>query len=275
MQIKYVILRVIRHFMPEKIARLLLKKSIFIKPGLETRDPGSAVARYSDVLQANGISFYGKRVLVFGYGGSYAIGLELLKAGCSHVTLCDLYPPADPHINDQLLDKNEQYLEMRMGAVTPRREWIDLIHGDIRAISDSFSGGSFDLIVSSSVYEHLDDVDGITNSLSRLLKLSGIMIAFIDLRDHYFTYPFEMLCYSRKTWQKWLNPSSNLNRFRVWDYRNVINRYFQNAKFEILDRDLIEFEKTKDRIRPEFISGDNSQDAVTHLCVYCKNPIIE
>ena len=45
-------------------------------------------------------------------------------------------------------------------------KWIKAYHGDIRSIPDTERLGPFDLIVSSSVYEHLDDVDGITAALS-------------------------------------------------------------------------------------------------------------
>ena len=208
----------------------MMRRNIIVKPGLETRDPASAVRRYADILHENGKTLEGKDILVFGYGGYLAIAVELLRAGCSHVTVCDLFPPADPHLNDPLLPEFSQYLESGTGWVIPRSKWIKAYHGDIRSIPDTERLGPFDLIVSSSVYEHLDDVDGITAALSGLLKPSGQFVAFIDLRDHYFKYPFEMLCYSNRTWKRWLNPTSNLNRYRVWDYRNILERYLKMSR---------------------------------------------
>jgi SAM-dependent methyltransferase len=215
----------------------------------------------------------GKNLLVFGYGGSLAIAGELLRAGCSHVTLCDLFPPVNQHINDALLPEFSQYLEIKQGVVVPRSECISVYHGDIRSVPDSERLGPLDLIVNTSVYEHLDDVDGITKALSRLLKPSGYFVAFIDLRDHYFRYPFEMLCYTNKTWKRWLNPTSNLNRYRVWDYRNILERYFQNVKIDILERDLENFVKAKKYIRPEHKSGNDSQDSITSVSVFCSSPM--
>ncbi len=273
MNLTYIIFRVIRHFMPENLVRTMLRHNFIVKPGLETSDPASAVRRYSDLLHENGMSLEGKNLLVFGYGGSLSIAMELLRAGCSHVTLCDLFPPVNPHINDSLLPEFSQYLEIKHGVVAPRSEWIKIHHGDIRGVPDTERLGPYDLIVSTSVYEHLEDVNGISKALSRLLKPSGHFVAFIDLRDHYFKYPFEMLCYTYRTWKRWLNPTSNLNRYRVWDYRNILERYFQNVKIDILERDLGNFVKTKKRIRSEYKSGNDSQDSVVNISVLCSLPM--
>ena len=245
MNITYFLFRVIRHFLPENLVRSMMRHNIIVKAGLETRDPASAVRRYADLLHENGKTLEGKDILVFGYGGYLAIAVELLRAGCSRVTVCDLFPPADRHLNDPLLPEFSQYLESGTGGVIPRSKWIKAYHGDIRSIPIAERLGPFDLIVSSSVYEHLDDVEGITAALSGLLKPSGQFVAYIDLRDHYFKYPFEMLCYSNRTWKRWLNPTSNLNRYRVWDYRNILERYFKNVKIDILERDLEGFTKVE------------------------------
>ena len=267
MNIKYLLLRAIRHRLPENLARTLLRKGIIIRPGLETREPAQAVARYSAYFGEQRLTFKEQHVLVFGYGGSLAVAVELLRTGCKHVTVCDLYPPVDRHLNDNLLTAYGQYLQMEGGAVTARPEWITTFHGDIRNLPDSIQLGPFNMVVSSSVYEHLGDVDGITKALASLLKPTGHALTFIDLRDHYFAYPFEMLCYSENTWRNWLNPTSNLNRFRVRDYRQVFERYFGKNQINIMERDPENFAKIKRRIRTEFKSGDDSEDAVTLIAV--------
>ena len=273
MNVKYLLLRAIRHRLPEDLARTLLRKGIIIRPGLETREPAQAVARYLAYFGEQGLTFKGLHVLVFGYGGSLAVAVELLRAGCKHVTVCDLYPPVNRHINDGLLSEYEQYLQVEGDAVTARPEWITTYHGDIRKLPDSVLLEPFDLVVSSSVYEHLGDVDGITKALASLLKPTGHALAFIDLRDHYFTYPFEMLCYSDQVWKNWLNPTSNLNRFRVRDYRRVFERYFGKNQISILESNPENFQKVKRRIRAEFKSGDDSEDAVTLIAVMSTDPL--
>jgi SAM-dependent methyltransferase len=273
MNIEYLMLRFIRRRLPENLVKTLLRNRLIIKPGLETREPRKAVERYQSLLNEQSITFSGKNVLIFGYGGSLAVAVELLRIGCTHVTVCDLFPPVDNHIDDSLLPEYSQFLEMKADVVKAKPEWITIYHGDIRSVPDSIRLGPFDLVISSSVYEHLEDVDGITAALSKLLKPSGYFVAYIDLRDHYFKYPFEMLCYSTTIWKNWLNPTSNLNRYRIWDYRNIFNRYFKNIQFNILERDLEHFNKVKQRIRREFKSGNESQDAVVSIVVISSQTI--
>ena len=272
MNVEYLLLRFLRRNLPEKAVKTLLRKRLIIKPGLETREPRKAVERYQALLNEHSMSFTGKNVLIFGYGGSLAVAVELLRSGCAHVTVCDLFPPVDNHIDDSLLPEYSQYLESKANLVVPKPEFITVFHGDIRTVPDSIRLGPFDLVISSSVYEHLDDVDGITAALSRLLKPSGHFVAYIDLRDHFFKYPFEMLCYSTTIWKKWLNPTSNLNRYRIWDYRNIFNRYFKDTQINILERDLEHFNQAKNRIRQEFKSGNESQDAVVNIVVISSQP---
>ncbi len=164
--LKYMFLRVVRHFLPEKITRSLLRRGIIIRPGLETREPEQAAARYDTDLKKHHRTLTGKRILVFGYGGRFAIAVELLKLGVAHVTLTDLFAPPDDRRNDYLLPENSAYLQSIRGQTTPRAEYITLLHGDIRETSKTYQSEKFDLVVSTSVYEHLDDVDGITEALS-------------------------------------------------------------------------------------------------------------
>ncbi len=273
MNIKYLLLRFLRHNLPESLTRKLMHRKIIIKPGLETSDPVNAAARYTSFLKENSLSLQDKHVFIFGYGGSLAVAVELLRSGSSHVTVCDLFPPHDQHLNDALIKEYPEYLFWKGDSIIPKPDWISVYHGDIRNIPATIQLGPFDFIVSSSVFEHLGDVNGITAALSRLMRPSGCLISYIDLRDHYFNYPFEMLCYSNSAWQRWLNPTSNLNRYRMWDYHNIFERYFSKVKITILERDLASFNKMKSRIRKEFLSGNESQDSVTLIMVHASQPI--
>ena len=112
---------------------------------------------------------------------------------------------------------------------------MTLLESDIREIQSSEKVEPVDIVLSSSVYEHLDDVEGITRALAGLTKPDGIQIHFVDLRDHFFKYPFEMLRFSESAWRNWLNPSSNHNRYRLWDYRRVFESCFEQVEIEVLD----------------------------------------
>jgi hypothetical protein len=273
LNLPYLIPRLARRLLPAKLIRALLLRNIIIHPGLETNNPEAAVQRYTQVLSARGISLQGKRVLVFGYGWRFDIGFGLLKEGAAHIILCEKFPAPDEAHNRKMFAAEEKYFVMQSQGLRPRPEWMTLLEGDIRDLEATNKIGAVDVVLSSSVYEHLDDVEGITRALARLTKPNGLQIHFIDLRDHFFKYPFEMLRFSERTWRNWLNPSSNHNRYRVWDYRRVFESCFGHVEIEVLDREEEAFRKLMPHIRPEFLSGNPNEDAVTLIRVVASKPL--
>jgi hypothetical protein len=270
--IKYLVLRVIRHFMPESVARFLLKRRWIIRPGLESSDPFAAVGQYIKGLAAYNKSINGKRVLVFGYGGRFAVGVKLLRRGAAHVVLCDHFVLLDKERNLELLPDYAEYLLAENDDVKPRPEFITLLHGDIREASIQSQTPEVDYVLSTSVYEHLDDVDGITRALAKLTTPQGIHLHFVDLRDHYFKLPFAMLAFSERLWKNFLNPTSNLNRFRLTNYRDIFDAYFQKVNIAVLERQEDEFHAARSRIRSEFLTGDETVDSVTLIHVFAEFP---
>ena len=267
MNLPYLLPRLIRHFMPEKLVRALLLRSIIIRPGLETSNPFAAVQRYVDVLSARGLSFKDKRVLVFGYGGRFDMGFGLLKEGAEHVILCDKYaPPDEPH-NRRLYGAEDKYFFADKSGWRPRPEWMTLLEDDIRDLQARGDIQPVDFVLSSSVYEHVDDVEGITRALAALTKPDGLHIHFVDLRDHFFKYPFEMLRFSEGMWKNWLNPSSNHNRYRLWNYRKAFEDCFANVEIEILTSEKEAFLKLQPHIKAEFISGNMTEDTAATIRV--------
>jgi SAM-dependent methyltransferase len=273
LNLPYLIPRLVRHFLPEKLVRTLLLRNIIIRPGLETSNPFAAVQRYVDLLTQRGLSFRGKRILVFGYGGRFDIGFGLLKEGAAHVILCDRYAPPDEAHNRQMFGAEEKYFHMEKDGLRPRPEWMTLLEGDIREPEAVRGIEPVDFILSSSVYEHVDDVQGVTRALAQCTTPDGVHIHFVDLRDHYFKYPFEMLRFSERTWRNWLNPSTNHNRYRLWDYRRVFEASFNQVDIDVLARQVEEFRKVMDHARPEFVSGDIDEDSVTLIRVLASGPL--
>jgi len=273
MKLKYLLLRLARHFMPEVLARFLLKRRWVIRPGLESSDPFAAVEQYIAGLSAHGRSIQNKRVLIFGYGGRFAVGVELLRRGAAHVVLCDHFALLDMERNLELLPIYADYLVLENEDVKPRPEFITLLHGDIRDDAIQKQITQVDYILSTSVYEHLDDVDRITCALAKVTAPQGAQLHFIDLRDHYFKYPFEMLTFSQNVWRNFLNPTSNLNRFRLNDYRKIFDVYFENINISVLQSQVDEFKKARARIRSEFLTGDETMDSVTLVRVFAESPV--
>ena len=152
---------------------------------------------------------------------------------------------------------------------------MTIVEDDIRNVAANGTLSAVDIVVSNSVYEHLDDVTGITSALARLTHPEGIQLHFIDLRDHYFKYPFAMLCYSDRIWSSWLNPSSHHNRYRLWDYERAFKQSFAEVKTLVLERDEQSFQKISSRILPQFKSGNLEEDSVTQIRVFLAGPFRE
>ena len=273
LNLPYLIPRLIRRFLPERLVRMLLLRNIIIKPGLETNNPFAAIQRYVDVLSEYGHSFQEKRVLIFGYGGRFDIGYGILKEGAAHVILCDKYASPDEAHNLRMFGAQEKYFVMGNKGLRPRPEWITLLEADIRDVPASRDVEPVDIVISSSVYEHLEDVEGITEALAKLTKRDGIHVHYVDLRDHYFKYPFEMLRFSENTWRRWLNPTTNHNRYRLWDYRRAFNACFDQVEIDFLTREEEAFRKLLPHIRPEFVSGNIEDDAVGVIQVVALKPV--
>jgi SAM-dependent methyltransferase len=269
LNLPYLIPRLIRHFLPEKFVRALLLRSIIIRPGLETSDPEGAVQRYVNVLP---VPLKGKCVLIFGYGGRFDLGFGILKEGAAHVILCDKYALPDEAHNLAKFAEEQEYFVVEEGRLRPRADRMTLLEADIREVQAHHALEPVDIVLSSSVYEHLDDVAGITRALAALTKPDGLQVHFVDLRDHFFKYPFEMLRFSETAWRTWLNPSTNHNRFRLWDYRRAFEACFEDVQIEILTSEEQAFRALRSHIRPEFVSGNLAEDAAATIRVIASRP---
>jgi hypothetical protein len=124
---------------------------------------------------------------------------------------------------------------------------------------------SCDFVVSSSVLEHVSGLETVIPACTKLCVPGGLNIHVVDLRDHYFRYPFEMLCYTEDTWNRWLNASNNLNRWRLPQYEMLFKKSFADVDVEVLESLKEEFMRIKGRIRSEFLSGNDHTDSVARI----------
>jgi hypothetical protein len=81
-----------------------------------------------------------------------------------------------------------------------------------------------------------------------------------------------MLRFSESTWRRWLNPATNHNRYRLWDYRRAFSACFEQVEIEVLSREEDAFRKVRPHLRPEFISGKIEEDAVGVIQVVALKP---
>ena len=271
-RVSYIFPRLFRRYLPSLIIDTAKRFRLGIVPGLETRHPAVAVDRYEAVLQANGREWNGKCVLILGYGGFLGLGVELLHRGARHVILVDPFAKVDRQANRRLPEKYHPYLTIHGKNVLPNPNWITLVHEEVNH-HDFSPCGPIDLILSSSVLEHVSALDNLINELSKITDPQGLHIHYVDLRDHFFKFPFEMLCFDDRVWEKFLDPPSHLNRLRLWDYKENFTRHFHQVAVESIDRDLISFQQVKSRIRPEFLSGNEDCDCTTRILITALDPV--
>jgi SAM-dependent methyltransferase len=265
----YLTLRLARRIAPERVVQFILNRRLGITPGTETSDPARAARRYQETLAQGGRQMVGASVFVLGYGGYYGLAVELLRAGARHVTVCDPYAVEKAENNAKLAEKNPSYF--MPDEFSPNPAYITTIDEDVRRYADQ-GAPTYDLILSWSVFEHLDDPPSIVAALSRLTANDGFNIHFIDMRDHYFKYPFEMYCHSEALWGRWLNPSSNLNRWRSWQYETTFKAYFDRVRIFNLESEEEAFKHAKDRMLAEFKTGDDAVDSVTRIQISASKP---
>lgn len=272
--VEYFIKRLLRRLLPEGIAAALLARNILLKAGLETTDPEAAVRRYIADLSAQSLSIQGKHILLFGYGGCFGVALGLLKQGAAHVYLCDKDARPDDRRNRKLIRPElASWVFLKEKKVMLNPECITLVPGEAEAWAEA-RGIYFDLVLSTSVLEHVDDAETVIGVLGAITHPQGGHLHFIDLRDHFFKYPFHMLCYSRHVWHRLLNPGCNLNRLRVKDYKRIFNLHFNDVRVKTVSSDLPSYRKIEKMVRPEFKTGDPAIDAATIISVSAQLPIV-
>ena len=240
----------------------MLNRSLYLKPGRDTSASKESVTAYKESIEGRNESLKSKTICVIGAGGNWAVGAYLLEAGAARVILQDPHAPernlhALRQLSEELLEK---YFHPLNGTLTPRSDRLFIERSPLEDYAVKYPA-SVDILCSNSVLEHVSDVEKLVSSMRSLLKPAGCMVHFIDLQDHYFRYPFEMLCYKSTTWSRWLNASNNLNRLRRQDYGAIFDRYFPAAKISTVLTLPQEFASAKPRIRSEFLTGDDLYDA--------------
>lgn len=259
--IDYLALRTLRRMTPQKIVDWMLDQGVYLKPGRDTDQPDESVRVYCEAGRRAAQSIAGKRVLVFGYGGSLGVALGLLEAGAEHVYLQDPFAPVRSARNRRLpADRMARFFRGGPQDWHPCPERVTIVREHLPDIAPRHEA-AIDWIVSTSVFEHVADVESNIAACARIMRPGGINVHQIDLRDHYFRYPFEMLCHSEKVWQKWLNASNNLNRWRLRQYETAFVRHFQSVGVRVRLSLATQLSMAKKRIRSEFLTGHDEVDA--------------
>jgi len=208
---EYVPLRLLRRFVLRD--SLLLRFGAFVpyyRPNRNQVDPSPIIDEYARHLAAERFSPRGKRILEIGVGRTNSAGYEMAArfAPASIIAFepfVGFAPIDDAKFLSQIAGKHR----CEPGSLLGRIRRLESTH--------SISDASVDLILSSSVLEHVNYPSRLFAELRRMLAPDGAMLHLVDYRDHFFKYPFHFLQFRKATWNRWLNPG-DLPIWRLYDH---------------------------------------------------------
>lgn len=140
-----------------------------------------AVARHAGLTSGEGSVFAGRRVLELGPGDTLSVGLVARDRGAVHYDAYDRF---------DLGARDDEYLRAVYGALVEgggaRADALlrdAVVHHD--PVELKRAGQRYDLVVSRSVLEHVDDLDALYATLRAVTTDDAVMIHKVDLRSHH------------------------------------------------------------------------------------------
>lgn len=217
----------------EYVPLRLLRKFVFRRGFLETcgwlvpyylintgeTSPQSIVSTYRSYLQRCNVRLDGKIVLELGSGATNGTGYELASTGAARVYCLEPFARFKSALDRSILSDACNRHRVKPADIAGRTVRLNSL--------DPIPSHSIDLVVSSSVLEHVTDPESVCDQLMGLLTPSGQMLHLVDYRDHFFKYPYHFLQFSQRTWNTFLNPG-DLPRWRLTHHL----RAFARAGFE-------------------------------------------
>jgi hypothetical protein len=265
MNVSYVFIRILRKMIPRMAGEFILRRNIGMKMSLGVVDPGSVVDEYRREISRFSHDINGAAILEIGYGGSFGTAIAFLKRGARHIYLYDPFAHPFTKANRILARTEGKYLIEQKGRVIPDPGLITVLPDELD--QNAFNRGQVNFILSNAVLEHVRDVGGLFDQLVVAIP-DGFHAHYVDLRDHFYRYPFEMLCYSDRTWNRFLNPADQLNRMRLLEYCAVLDKRFSHSEYRITESDSEGFNRQKHRIKRHFLSGDDRVDAAKKAWIF-------
>lgn len=155
---------------------------------------------FDDYLTYSGIStnmLQGKRILEIGPGDNSVVALKFLVAGARQVVCLDkfflkrdweqqrkIYQASREQLSDSEKRIFDGIIDLTDGFASDSEKLLHIYGTGIEEAERVLEPGSFDLIVSRAVFEHLYDTDAAFSVMNKLLVPGGYMIHKIDFRDH-------------------------------------------------------------------------------------------
>jgi SAM-dependent methyltransferase len=282
MRAKYVFMRLARRLLPDSLAYRLLSRDLL---------PVAALAEvfrtYAALLDDYNMPVRGRAVAECGPGTYNSAAFGLLRMGAAKVLLQEPYPHGQDYgtWKGRMLELWRE-LDRDGPAEGPRPEDVlgpeswNRAHVDWQscpAHATPCAADSLDLILSHHVLEHIQDIAGVFREQLRVLKPGGHLLHVVDLRDHYFSYPLEMLTFSRFAWERILTSPSRgagyQNRLRADDYQALLAEAgFQGIAWKALQNDAAELERIRPRLHPDYRGKSAIVLRATRIALAARKP---
>ncbi len=272
MGLAYILKRLLRRHVPSPVV-LELMKYCGRSAAAEDR-PDDVFRGLQDRLQELAVDLTDKHVLDLGSGRYARMALRLLNAGASRVTLIDFHAvPLSNSKHRELLERDCRQLGMSAENALNR---IDLQTDDFLTTSPPTPEARADLILSTATLEHVQNPLAVFQKSWEWLRPGGFTSHVIDLRDHLFNTPFEMLTFSETTWKQWLAPKGgfHLNRYRLPDYLQAMRAAdFVEIEYQSLQQNRAALQKIWPRLRGRFRQIDFDLLSIVVVHLYARKPV--
>ena len=208
---EYIVLRLIRRFLfPYSLLLRVGKYVPYFRVNANQDGAPLVVDEYERLMREHAPEFLergGLRILEIGAGVTDTVGQLLAERFGCEVHVCDPYVRFDAEATRQGVKR------FNISSAAQDRT---------QRISQPRAQG-YDLILSNSVLEHVEDPEGFFRQMKSSLREGGVMIHRVDYRDHFFKYPYFFLMFSDWVWNTFLNPG-DLYRWRLDDHLEAAKR---------------------------------------------------
>ena len=219
------------------------------------------VGEYEKYLAIAAATFRGADVLEIGAGRTNSVGHALASRGARKVTCFEPHAGFDADRDARLLAAIGRGGPLDAEALASRVVRVT----SLAQVADA----SVDLVLSSSVLEHVRDLRQLIDELRRVLRPSGAMLHLVDYRDHFFKYPFHFLQFSSRVWERFLDPG-DLPRWRLSGQLRVLGEAGYRVEVLARLRDDEGFAKVARHLSSDFDAAD-PEIAVTHAALFARS----
>ncbi len=197
----------------------------------------------------------GANILEIGPGDNLGLAVSLIGMGAKKVTCLDKFTPKrnskwEKLFYERLLENMPPNERRRAKEAIILKEKVSFRKRKIRYLQgkgiEEFTEGQYDIIISHSVLEHVQNLEKTFENMDRLLSRGGLMVHSVDLRDHkMFTtlnlHPLTFLTFSDGLWEAMRSHSGRPNRKGIQTYRRLLSqqKYLYTIRIlRVLDREL-------------------------------------